>query len=79
MSEPIQEITLSVFSDGGCSIKHKHTNFTEDGFIARSHEGAVSAVYNLLRGFLPWPADLGRKPGQPEPIYKGWPKPKPLD
>jgi hypothetical protein len=79
VSDPIQQITLLVHSDGCCIIKHKHKDFTEDGFITHSHEGTVSAIKNLLHGFLPLLEDLYRKPGQPDHVYREPPKLKPLD
>jgi hypothetical protein len=75
-----QKITIIKCSDTGFTIHHKHERFSFEAYGARSFEGVIRTIENLLNGYQPALGDRYLKSSLKPTVHTdGCKEPKPLD
>lgn len=74
----IQVIHIEAHENGGFTLQHKHKDFYGETYLPKSKPGLLSAVRNLIYGYLPSSEDL-RLPEGGKPTAPDFCRAKPLD
>jgi hypothetical protein len=75
-----QKITIIKYRDTSFTICHKHEEFSFETYGARSFEGVIKMIENLLNGYKPTLGDRYLKSSLKPPVHtNGFKEPEPLD
>ena len=78
--ETKQILIITDLAESGFSLWHKHRDFTEEGYGARSVKGLLNQIENILNGYQPDVSDSYRNDdGCPDIHCSSRRCPKPLD